>query len=266
MKKIRNTAKFLLSNLVDFEYNKHAIGYDDLLAVDKFTLHQMNEFIERTTNFYDEYQFYRVHHEIVAYTNELSAFYLDTSKDRLYCDQVDGHDRRSCQTVLYHVCFYSTLTIKLLDNYTKIIAPILPHTGESVYHNNTTLVPQEKSLFVRAWPMITPQFNNPSLNDDFVKLLALRREANKILEKLRTNKTINVVAEAKFELNPPLLYAEQVINIGPVHEVLVETEWEGIKIKIGRGGCKCPRCWKFDSVVDNVLCTRCALALNNIAQ
>ena len=122
-RKIRNTCRFMISNLYDFDIDKDAINIKDMTSIDQYALARLHEFSESTKNSYEECWFTNVFHKINKYcTNDLSSFYLDIIKDRLYVEKSDGHLRRSSQTVMWHI----------LDTLTKLVAPILTFLAEEV--------------------------------------------------------------------------------------------------------------------------------------
>ena len=122
-RKIRNTCRFMISNLYDFDIDKDAIEIKKMPAIDQYALAKLHEFSESVKNSYEEYWFTNVFRKINEYcTNDLSSFYLDIIKDRLYTEKFDGHLRRSSQTVMWHI----------LDTLTKLSAPILTFLAEEV--------------------------------------------------------------------------------------------------------------------------------------
>ncbi len=120
-RKIRNTCRGLLMNLYDYDHEKDKVAVEDLPALDQSILRELYAFNEELINYYSEYQPTRVFHELADYcSNDISSYYLDIAKDRLYCDQADGHARRSAQTTIYY----------LLDTLVRLIAPVMSFTAE----------------------------------------------------------------------------------------------------------------------------------------
>ena len=119
-RRIRNTARFLMGNLNDFDYENGKVKYEDMLEIDKWAIHKLEELKEKTTKFYDKYEFYSLFQEISYFCSvEMSSFYLDIVKDRLYCEGTKSLERRSTQTVLTEV-------LKVL---VRVISPVLSFTA-----------------------------------------------------------------------------------------------------------------------------------------
>ena len=123
-RKIRNTFRFLLSNVADFDPEKNQVAFDDLEAIDRYMQIQVNEFTKDILDDYATYDFMDIYKKVIKFiTTDLSAFYLDIAKDVIYIEEADGHKRRSMQTVLYDI------VVRLA----KLLTPILPHTTEEVW-------------------------------------------------------------------------------------------------------------------------------------
>ncbi len=190
-RKIRNTARFLLGNLHDFDPAKDAIAYDDLPELDRYMLHRMTEVFAEVTDAFEKYQFFRFFQTIQNFCAiDLSNFYLDIAKDRLYISAVDAYRRRSCQTVL----------AVALENLARAIAPVLCHTGEDIWQNLPYPTPY-KSVFESGWVKLDDKWRNPELGKSWQKLRQTRTEVNKVLEQARTGKAIGSSLEAKVLLH-----------------------------------------------------------------
>src|SRR5882672_7071861 len=125
-RKVRNTCRYLLSNLFDFDPSKDAVPEDRLEEIDHYALARHRQFLARVLEAYDEFEFHVVYHQLVQYCSaDLSSFYLDVLKDRLYCDAPDGARRRSSQTVLY----------RMARDLARLMAPILPMTADEVWES-----------------------------------------------------------------------------------------------------------------------------------
>ena len=143
-RKIRNTFRYLLGNLYDFDYIKDKVSYEKLLEIDRWALLKLAQLVKRVTQAYDEYEFHVVYHAVHNFCAvDMSAFYLDVVKDRLYTTKPDSLERRSAQTVIYEIC---TALV-------KILTPILAFTTEEVWAH---LPQQDKELSVQlaGWPRI----------------------------------------------------------------------------------------------------------------
>ncbi|MEB3161572.1 MAG: isoleucine--tRNA ligase, partial [Synechocystis sp.] len=185
--KIRNTARFLLGNLHDFNPKTDAVNYEDLPELDRYMLHRISEVFTEVTEAYESFQFFKFFQTVQNFcVVDLSNFYLDIAKDRLYISAPDAPRRRSCQTVL-HIA---------LENLTKAIAPVLCHLAEDIWQ----FLPYEKpceSVFQAGWVTLDPQWQQLELAQTWGKLRQLRTEVNKVMEAARTAKAIGASLEAK---------------------------------------------------------------------
>jgi isoleucyl-tRNA synthetase len=152
-RKIRNTARFLLSNLYDFDPAKHSVDYAQLTELDKYLLHRLFEVGSEITRAFDSFQFFRFFQLMQNFCAvDLSNFYLDIAKDRLYISAADSLRRRSCQTVMAIA----------LDLIVKAIAPVLCHTAEDIWQHLPYAVTQ-KSVFQAGWFELDPNWQQPQL-------------------------------------------------------------------------------------------------------
>jgi isoleucyl-tRNA synthetase len=188
-RKLRNTARYLIGNLADFvpegQPGSTAVPYDQLPSMDKWMLGRLSSVLKIVDEAFDQYHFQRGIQEIIRFaTADLSNFYLDVAKDRLYISGTDDSRRRSCQTVI-HAC---------LEGFAKVIAPILPHMAEDIWQN----LPYEKtteSVFEGGWPsdlMLYPETDV----DDWSLVLAVRDDVNKMLETARVDKLVGASLDA----------------------------------------------------------------------
>jgi len=192
-RKIRNTARFLLGNLHDFDPDKDAIAYEDLPELDKYMLHRIGEVFSDVTDAFTHYQFFRFFQTVQNFcVVDLSNFYLDIAKDRLYISAPGAFRRRSCQTVL----------AVALENLARAIAPVLSHMAEDIWQN-LPYATAHKSVFTSGWVKLDPQWQNPELAASWQQLRELRAEVNKVLEQARTDKAIGSSLEAKVLLYVP---------------------------------------------------------------
>ena len=192
-RKIRNTARFLLSNLFDFDPAQDTVTYDQLPESDRYILHRLAEVTKDVTEAYDNFQFSRFFQTIQNFcTVDLSNFYLDIAKDRLYISSPDAPRRRSCQTVLMYC----------LEAITKAIAPVLAHTAEDIWQHLPYPVPQ-KSVFQAGWLVAHDEwfcnhdFEETKLFLKWEHIRELRSEVNKVMEAARNGKLIGAPLEAK---------------------------------------------------------------------
>ncbi|MES1026277.1 isoleucine--tRNA ligase [Gloeocapsa sp. BRSZ] len=192
-RKIRNTARFLLGNLHDFDPSEHSVPYAQLPELDRYMLHRMTEVFKDVTEAFDTYQFFRFFQTVQNFcVVDLSNFYLDTAKDRLYISAPDAFRRRSCQTVLSVA----------LENLARAIAPVLCHMAEDIWQQLPYPTPY-KSVFEAGWVQLDSQWQNSELASSWQKLRLLRADVNKVLEQARVEKMIGSSLEANVLLYVP---------------------------------------------------------------
>lgn len=185
-RKIRNTWRFMLSNLYDFNPNADKIDYEDLLDVDKWILYRLNRLIENVTQAYETFEFHLIYHFVVNFcTVDLSAVYLDITKDRLYTFAANDKQRKACQTAIYRV----------LTNLISLMAPILSFTCEEIWR----YLPVEKaeSVHLSKFPLPNPIYKNEALSEKWENLLRIRSYVSTALEQERKNGVIGSSLEAK---------------------------------------------------------------------
>ncbi len=287
-RKIRNTVRFLLGNLHDFDPKTDGVAYDQLPSLDRYILHQTTEVFEEITAAFEAYEFFRFFQTVQNFcVVELSNFYLDIAKDRLYISDANSLRRRSCQTVLSII----------VENLARAIAPVLCHTAEDIWQNIPYPVPHQ-SVFASGWIPQQTDWKNTDLAETWSKLRQIRAEVNKVLEQARTEKLIGASLEAKILLyvsdsglreqlramNPSEtvgdgLHVDELRYLFLASQVEVldtpeaaqnavyhsETELGTVGIVKAEGE-KCDRCWNYSTQVgsfteDPTLCERCHHAL-----
>jgi isoleucyl-tRNA synthetase len=199
-RKIRNTAKFLLGNVHDFDPSKDAVPYNELPEIDRYMLHRTSVVFSEITESFDRYQYSKFFQTIQNFcTIDLSNFYLDIAKDRLYIGSPNSFRRRSCQTVLAII----------VENLARSIAPVLCHMAEDIWQYLPYPTPY-KSVFEAGWLKLDPQWLQPDLAVTWDKIRALRTDVNKVMEQARTDKAIGSSLEAKvlLQVQDPLLRAK----------------------------------------------------------
>ena len=180
-RKIRNTFRYMLGNLYDFDPNCDGVGYDSLQEIDKWALLRLEQIREKVTKAYDEYQFHSLYHTVHNFcTVDLSSIYFDILKDRLYASIPNSPERRAAQTVLY----------ELLQSLVVLVAPVLTFSSEEVWQHMTKRVGMPESVQLAPWPAAHPEFVNVELAAKWTALLELRGEVTKALELSRRNKEI----------------------------------------------------------------------------
>ena len=178
-RKVRNTCRFLISNLYDFDFKKDAVALEDMFAIDQQALAQLQNVNKIVTEAYESYKFTSVFHTINNYCiNDLSSFYLDILKDRLYTEKSDGKFRRSAQTAMYHI----------LDTLTKLIAPVLTFTAEDISNNYQK--DKNDPVFLQRFPEVI----------DIWKKLERKTQEPAVLENLGRPYGMFVAKEATFEM------------------------------------------------------------------
>ena len=285
-RKIRNTARFLLGNLHDFDPSKNAVPYEQLPELDRYMLHRMTEVFAEVTSAFESFQFFRFFQTVQNFcVVDLSNFYLDIAKDRLYISASDAFRRRSCQTVL----------ATQVENLAKAIAPVLCHMAEDIWQYLPYPTPN-KSVFESGWVQLEEKWHKPELTESWQQLRQIRTEVNKVLERARAERMIGSSLEAKVLLyvsNPKLkqllqtksstqsiansvdelryLFITSQVEILDSPAILAGLEYSFQSDELGIGvvtaeGKKCDRCWNYsvhvgESVEHPLLCERCIPAL-----
>jgi isoleucyl-tRNA synthetase len=267
-KKIRNTLRYLLSNLYDFT-EADILPYEKLMPLDKWALGRLQKFIEQVTQYYEEFEYSKVYNATVKYcTTELSSVYLDIVKDRLYVEAKDSLYRRSTQTVLHYI----------LEALIKILAPIIPFTAEEAYQESH--LKKYDSVHLEYWPEPMKEFVDEALLEEFQQLLLIRDDVLKALENARANDIIghsldaHVMLEAKNDelKNLVIKYESMLEEFFIVSKVTIQENISGFNgqfanVFVERAhGQKCQRCWKYhpDTGKDEEhpeTCPRCSAVL-----
>ncbi len=286
-RKIRFTLRYILGNLSDFDPAKDAIPFDSLAATDKYILSRFSSLLEECTAAYDNYQFYRVYQALQRFVVlDLSNFYLDVVKDRLYVSEPTSKDRRACQTVLNH----------LLTGILPVIAPITPHMAEDAWQNLPYDAPAI-SVFMNGWRSAEAVSSAPNewalskeTDNVWKSILAIRDEVNQLLEKARAEKSLGSSLESKIYVHvedPTLREALERLQAtengqDQLRYILISSSVElvqdpatataaayssardGFTVGVDRAsGVKCSRCWNYSERVGEdadhkELCERCA--------
>jgi isoleucyl-tRNA synthetase len=258
-RKIRNTLRFLLSNLGDFDPVSDAVAPEAMIEIDRWALQRLDEVLQGALEGYNTYEFARVYRAVYGFcTTDLSAFYLDALKDRLYAEAPDSAARRSAQTVLYAIAKALTLTL----------APILVFTADEAWDELRKVDPSlEESVHLALFPQPSGS-RDASLMERWADVLALRDEVNKAIEEARNDGRIGKPQEAAVTVPSDWLAAHPGIDIPALREALNVSEVKpGEAIEIGVAeGVRCPRCWlvKKDVGSDETapeICVRCAGAI-----
>ncbi|NET58889.1 MAG: isoleucine--tRNA ligase [Symploca sp. SIO2E6] len=222
-RKIRNTSRFLLGNLHDFDPAKHQVPYEELPELDQYMLHRITEVFTEITEAFESYQFFRFFQTVQNFcVVDLSNFYLDIAKDRLYISSPDSPRRRSCQTVLAIA----------LENLAVAIAPVLCHLAEDIWQY-LPYPTSYQSVFESGWVKLEEQWHNQELATSWNTLRTIRTEVNKVLEQAREQKMIGSSLEAKVLLYVPNEeLREQLLGFNPTQTVVVKSPEEQVTPKV----------------------------------
>jgi isoleucyl-tRNA synthetase len=266
-RRIRNTARFMLGNLADFDPAADGVAPEQLAEVDRWALGRLQGLIKRLRKAYEDYEFHKVYHGLVEFTAvDLSARYLDILKDRLYCDAPTGSSRRAAQTVMYEI----------LRAYTTLIAPVLVFTAEEIWDHLPRLPGDPDSVHLAALPREDPSKVDAGVAARFESILTVRAAVTHTLEAFRAQKhhsldaAVTVVVPGG--LRPALdASAELLHDYFIVSSVsLADAAGEDVDVTVAEHpGSKCPRCWKrIDDPVTlgevEGLCSRCAAVLEEL--
>jgi len=278
-RKIRNTLRFALGNLVNFDPARDAVPDSDLWEMDAWMLHRTGELVSKCRAWYDEFEFHRIFHALYDFmVVDLSSFYFDVLKDRLYTFAPRNIGRRSAQTAIYRIA--SALV--------RLAAPILAFTSEEVWRHLPRAAGEPESVHMALFPSAADLDvgADPSKNENWESLLAIREQALKNLEEARNAKVINSALEAKLQVHaggktldllktyasllPQLLIVSQV-SIGSANSVPSETGTGLVaEIEVDHAdGKKCERCWNYSTHVGEstdypTICERCLAAIAEI--
>ena len=263
-RKIRNTARFILSNLGDFDPDKDSVPVEKLDGIDKWAMARMDEIIEKCKAAYDKFDFHIVYSTMRDFcTIDLSNFYLDILKDRLYVEKADSESRRAAQTVIYNI----------LRTMTLYLAPVISFTAEEIWgYMPRSEKDDAESVFFNKLPEKSGVSADEEFMEKWEKIDELRDIVNKALEEARGQKLIGKSLEAKVTLNCGRDWYDfaksvenDLVSAFIVSAVDVEkSEFDGVNVKVEVApGEKCERCWTHSDTVGKcaehpTLCARCA--------
>lgn len=272
-RKVRNTMRYLLGNLNGFDPDTNMLSYKDLLDIDRWALYRLKDVIEQVKDGFDQYEFAKVYKNIYSFCNEdLSSFYLDILKDRLYTSASNSLERRSAQTVLFNI----------LNHLVRVIAPIFCFTAEEIF----LAMPKDatcdiESVHLLSWLDCPQEWDNEAIRKKFDLLVALRPHVLKALEEKRRTGEIGSSLEAKviFKTASPrdLQYLSE--NKDSLPAAFIVSQIEVLQVdQVGQGlseefakteivieqadGQKCRRCWNYKTdlgrdIEHQTLCARC---------
>ena len=263
-RKIRNTARYILGNISDFNVNE-PVKYDELEEIDKWALIKLNHLIKDCTKAFDEYDFNKAYQAINTFcVVDMSNFYLDIIKDRLYTSKKESTKRRAAQTAMY----------KILSGLVRIIAPMTVYTAEEIWkympHENGE---NTESIMLEYWPKVNEKYENKELEEKWNKIIAIKEEVSKALEMARAEKVIGHSLNAKVTINADkenynfLKDKEELLQEVFIVSAVEVKEANELKIDVTPAeGEKCERCWMYSTTVGEdkenpTICHRCSEAL-----
>lgn len=272
-RRIRNTSRYILGNIYDFDHEKDGVLLADMEEIDRWALHRLQEVIKRVRDAYDKYQFHVVYHTLHNFCAvDLSAIYLDVLKDRLYTDKAASRARRSGQTAMY----------RILEAMTRLLAPVLTFTAEEIWSAMPAYAGKATSIHLAQFPDVDEACLNPGLGERWKTLIAVKGEISKAIEAARRNKIVGHPLDAAVAVcSPPklrplleahvedlraLLIVSQVklTEADQIVEPFSSAEFEGMIIGVAKAaGLKCNRCWIYSENVGAnaahpAVCERCA--------
>ena len=272
-RKIRNTCRFLLSNLYDFDPAQHRLPFEQLPELDRWALMRLGDLIPRVRKGYDEFEFHTIFHALNNFCSvDLSAVYLDILKDRLYTFRKDSPLRRGSQTVLFEIVVALT----------KLMAPVLSFTAEEIWRTLPESVRAEanaESVHIAMFPEVDPRWADPTLAQRWERLLEVRTAVQAALEVKRREKVIGAPLEARVVIEADASayeflkgYGQDLSSFFIVSEVVLKAVApvpgsSGFAITVEKAtGAKCERCWNYRSAVGAsadhpTLCDRCIEAV-----
>jgi isoleucyl-tRNA synthetase len=268
-RKLRNTFRFLLGNLNGFDPETDRIAEAELLPLDRYMLARTRELTENVLGWYEAFEFHRVYHAVTDFAvADLSSFYLDVLKDRMYTFAPTSHERRSAQTVLWQIS----------ETLVRLVAPILSFTADEVWEYLPKVEGREVSVHLARFPKPEEIFSEEpaKLLAEWKQIFSVRDEALRVLEEARQDKRIGKALEADLEIAATgelfALLKRHAAGLKEIINVSRVTVIEGPELTVKAlpaSGHKCARCWNFMPEVGNYgvwenVCTRCQEALKEM--
>jgi len=274
-RKIRNTCRFILGNIYDFNPDRDSVAYEDLNELDRWALLRLAQLLKKVNDAYSKYEFHLMFHAIHNFcVVDMSNFYLDVIKDRLYTLKADSKERRAAQSVMFEI----------LEVLVRILTPVLAFTSEEIWqympHRATD---DPESVQLNDWPELNEKYLDAELEEKWDRILNLRYDVFKALEIARVNKIIGHSLNAKVTIYADGNDYDFIKSIeGDLMTIFIISDFElrkldeapedafngentkGIKVVVTQAsGKKCERCWMFSETVGSdkehpTLCSRCA--------
>lgn len=274
-RKIRNTARYILGNINGFNPDTDSIDYSEMNELDRWALYKMTNLIRKVNDAYSSYEFHMMFHAIHNFcVVDMSNFYLDIIKDRLYTSKADSKERRAAQTVMYEI----------LQALVRMLTPVLAFTTEEIWQFMPHRAGDDiESIQLNSWPEVNEKYIDTALAEKWDRILALRSDVSKALEVSRANKIIGHSLNAKvtifadgahydfvksIEADLVTIFIISDVELKKLQEAPSEVqngeEMPGIKIAVEQApGEKCERCWMYSEYVGKdekhpTLCRRCS--------
>lgn len=271
-RKIRNTARYILGNLYDFDPNTDMVELNELLPIDKWAIDKLNKLIDKCKDSYEKFEFYQVYHSIRKFcVVDMSNSYLDILKDRLYVESAKSKSRRAAQTSIYLI----------LNSMIKLLSPILVYTSEEIWrympHSSQD---NEESILFNNMPETIDISVDKEFTDKWDRIFFIREDVQKALEVARKSKIIGSSLESKIilycseelyefimsineELKDLFIVSQVEVKVGDAGEFKGEINKELSVTVLHADGKKCERCWNFSDTVGKNgtgknICNRCA--------
>ncbi|MDO8885521.1 isoleucine--tRNA ligase [Candidatus Oleimmundimicrobium sp.] len=282
-RRIRNTLRFIMGNLCDFNPQKDKIHYEDMEEIDRWAISRLQKLIEDVTQAFDKYKFYFAYHAIYNFcVTDLSSFYLDVLKDRLYTSSPTSKERRSSQTAFHEI----------LMSLIGLLAPVLAFTAEDAWMNLDDCYKTEVSVHLTNWPSVNREFIDDNLEKKWGMLLRVRAEILKALEIARSEKLIGNPLEAMVTIYcDPDLFEFLSLNQDVLSSIFIVSQVElassdskkdnviflseeipNFAILISKAkGKKCERCWNYSKSVGAnsehpTICSKCLDVIKNMTE
>lgn len=273
-RKIRNTFRYILGNLADFNPETDRVSYDRLLEIDRWALLRLEQVREKVTQAYDAYEFHTLYHTVHNFCAiDLSSIYLDILKDRVYTAKPDSVERRAAQTAMYEI----------LDTLVRLVSPVLTFSAEEVWQHMPKVAGNPESIQLADWPAARSEYLDKQLEDKWNKLLTVRSELTKALEQARRTKVIGHSLDAAIAIYASDDVYEQLNALGEELATLLIVSKANVKQGVQQApenayrsaelplavvvtpaqGEKCERCWIYSDTIGEdaehgTLCERCA--------
>ena len=273
-RKIRNTFRYILGNLADFNPETDRVSYDRLLEIDRWALLRLEQVREKVTQAYDAYEFHTLYHTVHNFCAiDLSSIYLDILKDRVYTAKPDSVERRAAQTAMYEI----------LDTLVRLVSPVLTFSAEEVWQHMPKVAGKPESIQLADWPAARSEYLDKQLEDKWNKLLTVRSELTKALEQARRTKVIGHSLDAAIAIYASDDVYEQLNALGEELATLLIVSKANVKQGVQQApdnayrsaelplavvvtpaqGEKCERCWIYSDTIGEdsehgTLCERCA--------